>query len=100
MTCNNEKASNKVNPVATGLAGVVIGAGVVAAATALKDKKTQQKVKQALKFAGKTASVYISKIKIQAEKLQEEPEGNIKDNTEKVKKEVKKTAPGTKKKVE
>jgi hypothetical protein len=88
MTDKKEKnqASTKVSHVTTGIAGVVIGAGVAVAATALKDKKTQQKVKNALKTAGTSASKYITELKTNAAKQQK----NIEGKTEEVEKEIKK----------
>jgi hypothetical protein len=88
MTDKNEKkqASSKVSHVTTGIAGAVIGAGVAVAATALKDKKTQQKVKHVLKTAGKSASKYITDLKTNAAKQQK----NIEGKTEEVGKEIKK----------
>lgn len=58
----NKKSSNKINPVATGIAGAVIGAGITAAAAALQNKKTQQKVKKVLKKAGDSAIKYMDKL--------------------------------------
>ncbi len=46
---DSKKQKKEINPIAVGLTGALIGAGVAAAAAvALKDKKNQQKVKQVL----------------------------------------------------
>lgn len=51
--------ANKINPVATGIAGAVIGAGITAAAaTILRDKKNRQMLKDTLKKAGTKAREY------------------------------------------
>lgn len=61
--------SNKINPVATGIAGAVIGAGITAAAaTMLRDKKNRQMLKETLKKAGTKAMKYVDGLKMEAKK--------------------------------
>lgn len=90
-TTNTTQRSNKMNPVATGLAGMVIGAGITAAGVAmLRDKQTRQKVKTALKTAGGRATKYFQELKSEGKKQTEKGMEKIHETIKEVKKEPKK----------
>jgi gas vesicle protein len=93
-TTNLTQRSNKINPVATGIAGAVIGAGITAAAaTMLRDKKNRQMLKDTLKTAGTKAIKYVEGLKMEAKKgtpkVAEKIEA-VKEEIKEVKKEAKK----------
>lgn len=89
MEGNNHQETNKVNPVATGIAGAVIGAGLMMAATALKDKKNQEKLMKALKTAGTKANKYMDQMKNKAQEKKEEGMEKMEKMEEGMKKEAK-----------
>ncbi len=68
-TTNLIPRPSKINPVTTGIAGAVIGAGITAAAaTMLRDKKNRQILKETLKTAGAKAIKYVDGLKKEAKK--------------------------------
>lgn len=69
METTSNPRTSRVNPVATGIAGAVIGAGITAAAaTMLRDKKNRQMLKDTLKTAGAKAIKYVNGLKKEAKK--------------------------------
>lgn len=72
------KQNKKINPVAVGVTGAIIGAGITAvAAVALKDKKTQQKVKEVLHKVKDRTKGYIGKMKDQTTEKNEKVEKKL-----------------------
>lgn len=69
MTNNNDDKKKGMSPMAAGVAGAVVGAGLaVAGAVALKDEKNRAKVKGALQSVKKQASDYVDEIQEKAQK--------------------------------
>ncbi len=90
-TTNLIPRPNKINPVATGIAGAVIGAGITAAAaTMLRDKKNRQILKDTLKTAGTKAMKYVDGLKKEAKKGTKNGAEKMETVKETVKKEAKK----------
>lgn len=88
---NKTQPSFKINPVATGIAGAMIGAGITVAATALQDKKNQQKVMHALKKAGNKATKYMDMMKHKAREKKEEGMEKMQEGMKEIK-DIKKEA--------
>ena len=64
---NNQDNKKGMSPMAAGVAGAVVGAGIaVAGAMALKDEKNRAKVKGALKAVKKQASEYVDDLQERA----------------------------------
>lgn len=89
MTNHNKKKQDKrksgFNPVVAAVTGAVVGVGVaVAGAVALKDKKTREKVKQALTNVKNQATDYMEDKKKQVK--EGEIEKKLVEGKEKVKK--------------
>ena len=61
MKIGKKKAKPQLNPTLAGVAvaGAVVGAGMVAATNALRDKKNQKKMKVALSTVSKRAKGYL-----------------------------------------
>ena len=91
---NSNQHNKKTSPIAAGVAGAIIGAGVAAAAAVvLKDKKNQQKVKEVLHKVKKHAKGYIEKVKENTADQQKIAGGKIEEG----KKLISKTADSVKK---
>ena len=92
METTSNPRTSRVNPVATGIAGAVIGAGITAAAaTMLRDKKNRQMLKDTLKTAGTKARKYVDELKTGAKKGTKNGAKKIeaiKENVKEIKKEA------------
>lgn len=89
METTSNPRTSRVNPVATGIAGAVIGAGITAvAATMLRDKKNRQMLKDTLKTAGTKAIKYVDGLKKEAKKRTPKMAEKIETVKETVKKEA------------
>lgn len=88
MTNQNKNKIQKkdgVNPVVAAAAGVIVGAGVVAAGVvALNDEKNREKVKEVLANVKEQAKGYIEDIKKKEQAEKEEVEQNLAEGKEKV----------------
>ncbi len=68
---NIKQSNQQMNPVATGIAGAVVGAGVaVAASRAMKDAKTRKKVKDVFNAVKDQAIDYVESVKTQTARQQ------------------------------
>jgi len=81
-----KESSSKINHIATGIAGAIIGAGITAAAAALQNKKTQEKVKKVLKAAGTKTMKYMDELTNEAIKQTKTEAGKIKEGIKDIKK--------------
>lgn len=89
METTSNPRTSRVNPVATGIAGAVIGAGITAAAaTMLRDKKNRQMLKETLKTAGTKAMKYMDGLKGEAKKHTQKGAEKMEAMKEEVKKEA------------
>jgi hypothetical protein len=76
LQTKNDKKS--MNPLAAGVAGAVVGAGIaVAGAVALKDEKNRAKVKGVLKAVKKKANGYVAELEKKANQQQDEAKEKI-----------------------
>ena len=73
MLQNNKHDKKGMSPVAAGIAGAVVGAGIAVAGTvALKDEKNRAKVKGVLKAVKKQTGDYVEDLQKKAHKQQSE----------------------------
>ncbi len=95
MTAPNQAKRGGFSQVAAAVAGVIVGAGVVAAgAVALKDKKNRQKVKQVLADAKDQAVEYMEEMQKDVQGKKSTVEKKLVDGQKEVKKEVMKKVEG------
>lgn len=76
----DQKSDKKgMSPMAAGVTGAVIGAGIAAAATkVLTDEKMKQKIKATVSDAKEKAVAYAHTIRMEAKRARRQAEGQIK----------------------
>lgn len=99
MILKKKKTKASMNPTLAGvaIAGAVVGAGMVAATTVLKDKKNQKKMKAAFDTVTKKAKDYLEEAQSH---LPPEKQAKIEKKVTQVEEKVKKVASKIEKKTE
>jgi len=87
MKNKNQEKQTKSNPFAAVATGVVIGAGVAAAGTAiLQDKRNREKVKKVVNDVKKQVSVYMEDMQKMAQEKKEEGTEKVQEGKKELKK--------------